>query len=184
LLHAGQFGPGQYFPLTMVAAMIAALVAVKKAPPSSLPKVLEILSAVGLPHEGVEEHFDGFLIAQSGNGQTIGCIGLESHGDLGLLRSAAVLPQYQGQSAGGKLIRQLLRLADEKGHSEIVLLTTTAKDYFQSKFGFREAKRSGYEDRLVNSPEWHLPRCSSAAFMTLKLHSMPHSTSKPGENKS
>ena len=131
--------------------MIAALVAVKKLPPRACPRCSRYSLGLGLPHEGVEEHFDGFLIAQSGNGQTIGCIGLESHGDLGLLRSV-VLPQYQGQSAGGKLIRQLLRLADEKGHTEIVLLTTTAKDYFQSKFGFREAKRSGYEDRLVNSP--------------------------------
>jgi hypothetical protein len=54
-----------------------------------------------------------------------------------------------------------------------VLLTTAAKDYFQEKFGFKEAKRSGYESSLAHSSEWNLPRCSSASFMTLKLDSIP-----------
>jgi hypothetical protein len=39
------------------------------------------------------------------------------------------------------------------------------------KFGFKEARRSGYEKRLANSPEWNLPHSSSAVFMTLKLNS-------------
>jgi amino-acid N-acetyltransferase len=99
----------------------------------------------------------------------VGCVGMERHGDLGLLRSAAVLPRYQGQWIGGKLIRELLKRAAGEGVTEVALLTTTAKDYFESKFGFKEAKRARYEKRLRNSPEWNLPRCSSAVFMTLNL---------------
>jgi hypothetical protein len=52
---------------------------------------------------------------------------------------------------------------------ETTVLITTAREYFQNKFDFKEAKRSDYDERLANSPEWNLPRCSSAVFMTLKL---------------
>lgn len=149
--------------------MIAALITIEKASPSCLAEVLEILSSVGLPNEGVEEHLDGFLIARSGAGEIVGCVGMERHGEIGLLRSAAVLPEYQGQWIGNKLIRQLLEQATGEGVKEVALLTTTAKDYFQNKFGFKEATRSLYEQLLANSQEWNLPRCSSAAFMTLKL---------------
>ncbi|HEU0178569.1 MAG TPA: GNAT family N-acetyltransferase [Blastocatellia bacterium] len=150
--------------------MTAQLVNIEKASPACLDDVLEILSHVNLPHDGVEEHFGGFLIARSGGGKILGCVGLESHGELGLLRSAAVLSEYQGQWIGNKLVRELLKRAASAGVAEIVLLTTTARDYFQNKFGFKEARRYEYERRLANSPEWNLPRCSSAVFMTLKLN--------------
>jgi N-acetylglutamate synthase-like GNAT family acetyltransferase len=149
--------------------MTAQIVTIEKAPPACLDNVLEILSQVNLPHDGVEEHFGGFLIARSGGGKILGCVGLERHGDLGLLRSAAVLPEYQGQWIGNKLVLELLKRAVGEGVTEVVLLTATAKEYFQNKFGFKEARRSGYEKRLANSPEWNLPRCSSAVFMTLKI---------------
>jgi N-acetylglutamate synthase-like GNAT family acetyltransferase len=149
--------------------MTAQLVIIEKASPECLDGVLEILSRVNLPRDGVKEHFGGFLIARSGGGKILGCVGLERHGELGLLRSAAVLPEYQGQWIGNKLVQELLKRAASEGVTELVLLTTTAKEYFQNRFGFEEARRSGYEKRLANSPEWNLPRCSSAVFMTLKL---------------
>jgi N-acetylglutamate synthase-like GNAT family acetyltransferase len=143
-------------------------VTIEKATPERLREVLEILSQVDLPHDGVEEHISSFLVARSG-GEIVGCVGLERHGEIGLLRSAAVLPQYQGQRIGGRLIRELLKRAPGEGTTEMALLTTTAKDYFESNFGFKESTRSLYEKRLQNSPEWNIPRCSSATFMTLKL---------------
>jgi amino-acid N-acetyltransferase len=153
--------------------MIDPLITFKKASPSYLTVVLEILSAVGFPHDGVKEYLDGFLIAQSSDGKVIGCVGLERHGKLAFLRSAAVLPEYHGQKIGIELIRTILNHAAGEGITEVALLTTTAKDYFQDKFGFKEAIRSNYESSLANSLEWNLPRCSSAAFMTLRLDSTP-----------
>jgi N-acetylglutamate synthase-like GNAT family acetyltransferase len=155
------------------------IVTIERATPERLREVLEILSQVDLPHDGVEEHFSGFLVARSG-GEFVGCVGLERHGKLGLLRSAAVLPRYQGQWIGSKLIRELLKHAADEGVTEVALLTTTAKDYFESKFGFKEARRDRYEKRLRNSPEWNLPRCSTAAFMTLKLKTGTRSVSQGG----
>jgi amino-acid N-acetyltransferase len=150
--------------------MTEQVITIEKVSPACLEDVLEILSQVNLPHDGVKEHFDGFLVARNGGGRILGCVGLESHGELGLLRSAAVLSEYQGQWIGNKLVRELLKRAASDGITEVVLLTTTAREYFQSKFGFKEARRSDYEKRLADSPEWNLPRCSSAVFMALKLN--------------
>lgn len=151
--------------------MTAQLVTIERASTASLGEVLAILRRVDLPHDGVEEHFKDFLVAWSGGGKLLGCVGLERHGELGLLRSAAVLPEFQGQWIGNKLVLALLKRAAVDELTEVALLTTTAKDFFQKKFGFKEAKRSRYKKRLQNSPEWNLPRCSSAVFMTLKLNS-------------
>src|SRR5215470_12010207 len=115
--------------------MTAQLVTIEKASPVCLNDVLEILSQVDLPHDGVKEHFGDFLIARSGGGKILGCVGLERHGKIGLLRSAAVLPEYQGQWIGKKLIRELLKRAASEGITEVVLLTTTAKRNFQKMLG-------------------------------------------------
>lgn len=147
------------------------LTTIERATPACLEEVLEILTQAELPHEGVKEYLGSFFVARSGDGAVLGCVGIERHADLGLLRSAAVLPAYRSQQIGGRLIQEALKHAAREGIVEIVLLTTTAKDYFEKKFGFQEARRDDYEQRLQNSPEWNLPRCSSAAFMTLKLDS-------------
>jgi len=145
------------------------LVTIEQASSECLEGLLGLLSQVDLPHEGVNEYLGGFLVARDKSGKLIGCIGLERHGQIGLLRSAAVLPEYRGRWIGGKLVQELLTRATAEGIAEIALLTTTAKDYFAKKFDFKEAERFRYEQRLRRSPEWNLPRCSSAAFMTLKL---------------
>lgn len=142
---------------------------IEQASIADLPEILALLSAADLPHEGVTEYLDGFLIARSKGGQLVGCVGLERYGQLGLLRSAAVLSEHQGQGIGSKLVRRLLEKAARDEIKEVVLLTTTAKDYFQTQFGFQEKLRADYQQRLADSPEWNLPRCSSASFMALKL---------------
>jgi arsenate reductase len=149
--------------------MVTQLITIEQASAACLPEILELLSAADLPHEGVKEHLDGFLIARSSGRRAVGCVGLERYGDLALLRSAAVLPEYQGDGIGSRLVRRLLENAARDGVAEVVLLTTTAKSYFQAKFGFQERERDDYQKRLALSPEWNLPRCSSAVLMALKL---------------
>jgi N-acetylglutamate synthase-like GNAT family acetyltransferase len=144
-------------------------VTICKAGPEALPAILDILSAVGLPHDGVADHLSGFLLARAEASRIAGCIGLERHGELGLLRSAAVLPEYQGRRIGHRMISRLLDIARDQGITEVVLLTTTAASYFHDYFGFEESERSSYRDRLASSPEWNLPRCSSASLMTLQI---------------
>lgn len=144
-------------------------VSINPAGPGDLGDVLALLAAVDLPHEGVAEHLGGFLVARDGEGRLAGTIGLERHGGTGLLRSAAVAPGLQRTGLGSCLTSVLLRRAEAEGVEKVVLLTTTARDFFTRRFGFSEADRSEFDTQLSGSPEWRLPRCSTAVCMALNL---------------
>src|SRR5919205_1371403 len=142
---------------------------ISRADRADLPELLALLAAVDLPHEGVEEYLDGFTVARGAEGRLVGAIGLERHGSVGLLRSAAVSPDAQGSGLGLRLPSELLEAARADGVEEVVLLTTTARDFFGRKFGFEVSGRDAYEGALARSPEWNLPRCASAVLMRLSL---------------
>jgi amino-acid N-acetyltransferase len=144
-------------------------VRISRASGADLPELLALLSAIDLPHEGVEEYLDGFMVARDAEGHMVGCVGLERHGSTGLLRSAAVTPGAQGTGLGLRLTSALLEGASADGVEEVVLLTTTAEDFFGRKFGFEVAGRDAYAEALARSPEWNLPRCTSAVLMRLHL---------------
>ena len=144
-------------------------ISIAPASPADLEEMLALLAAVGLPPDGVAEYLDGFLVARDGAGRLLGCIGMERYGRLGLLRSAAVAPDLQRSGLGSRLTAALLDRAAAAGVEEIALLTTTARDFFARKFGFAEAERADYEGRLGLSPEWGLPRCSSAVLMVREV---------------
>ena len=132
-------------------------------------EVLALLNEVGLPPEGVSEHFGEFLVARDEAGELVGCVGQERYGDVALLRSLAVKPGRQGQGLGRELTLELLSEARAKGVNEVVLLTTTAAGFFQLHFGFEPVNRQPYDAALADSLEWRLPRCSAAVCLSLQL---------------
>lgn len=136
---------------------------------AELNDVLSLLTAVGLPLEGVAEHLDDFLLAKDERGRLLACAGLERYGESALLRSVAVSGALQGAGVGSLLTAQIIKRARETGIKEIVLLTATARDFFARRFGFSDVSRAAYDERFSASPEWNLPRCSSAAVMKLEL---------------
>jgi amino-acid N-acetyltransferase len=142
-------------------------VTIAKASRADLQEILALLTAVELPQEGVAGHLDGFLIARDGN-RLVGCAGLERYRELGLLRSVAVAPDHQQEGLGTRLTAALLNGAANSGVEEVVLLTTTARDFFARRFGFAEVPRAAYDGRLAESPEWRLPRCASAVCMAYR----------------
>jgi N-acetylglutamate synthase-like GNAT family acetyltransferase len=144
-------------------------ISLTKASRSDLDELLALLAVVNLPAEGVVEHIGNFWIARNASNQLIGCAGLERYGRLGLLRSVAVSPGNQNTGLGSKITTALLDDAAKAGIEEVVLLTTTARDFFASRFGFREANRESFDEQLARSPEWRLPRCASAVCMSCEV---------------
>jgi len=142
---------------------------IKPATRQDLAEVLSLVAAVDLPSDGIEQYLAGFLVARDGQGNLLGTIGMERHGQLGLLRSAAVSPDLQRSGLGTMLASMLIADATAAGISEILLLTSTARVFFEKRFGFSIASREEYDSVMSGSPEWSLPRCSSAVLMTLKL---------------
>lgn len=145
-------------------------ISVSKASRADLAELLALLAAVNLPTEGIVDHIGHFWVARDIDNRMVGCAGLEVYGRLGLLRSVAVSPDTQHAGLGSKLTSAILDEAAEAGIEEVVLLTTTARDFFARRFGFIEADRVEYNERLATSQEWLLPRCSSAVFMLLQLN--------------
>lgn len=131
--------------------------------------ILKLLSQVQLPQDGVAENISAFLVAKDESSRLIATIGLERRANTALLRSAAVAPEYQGCGIGSQLTKQLLERAVNEGVERVVLLTSTASDFFARRFGFREVSRAAYDEELADSSEWNLPRCSSALCMSLEL---------------
>jgi len=143
-------------------------IAITNASADDLQAILDLLSQVQLPHDGVAENLSDFLVARD-ESRLIATIGIERHGDTALLRSAAVAPEYQGCGIGSRLTENLLQRATNNGMERVVLLTTTASDFFARRFGFCETSRTAFDKDLAASPEWNLPRCSSAVCMSLDL---------------
>jgi amino-acid N-acetyltransferase len=134
-----------------------------------LTDVLDLLSLVQLPHDGVAENVSHFLVARDESLRLVATIGIERHGVTGLLRSAAVAPEYQGCGIGSRLTENFLERATKNGVERVVLLTSTASEFFARRFGFCETSRTVFDSELGASSEWNLPRCSGAVCMSREL---------------
>jgi len=145
-------------------------ITITEASSDDLSDILNLLSQVQLPHDGVAESLNAFLVARDASSRLIATIGLERHGNAALLRSAAVTPEYQGCGIGSRLTERLLERATTDGVERVVLLTSTASEFFARRFGFCETARTIFDEELAASAEWNLPRCSSAVCMSLALN--------------
>ncbi len=98
----------------------------------------------------------------------IGCVGLEPYLPVVLLRSLAVAPDYRGRGLGKNLVRQALAASRDLGALRVVLLTTTAEDYFH-RFGFRPVPRDAADPAVWQSAEFRHLCPASAVVMVLDL---------------
>jgi amino-acid N-acetyltransferase len=93
-----------------------------------------------------------FAIAESEGadgkaGTFLGCGALQLYGPhLAEVRSIVVKPEAKGQGAGGRLLRWLLREADEQGVAAVCLFTRIPDFFFH--FGFRVADRTTLPDKI------------------------------------
>lgn len=113
---------------------------VRSAAPADLAAVETLLTASGLPLEGVREAFATFVVAESGT-DLVGVAGLEVCCDNALLRSVAVLPEWRSHGVGRALVTRVISDAESRGIRALYLLTTTADRYFPT-FGFRTITRA------------------------------------------
>ena len=117
-----------------------------------LPAVLALLEGSGLPHEGLKAHLATTLIAREGE-RVVGSAALETYGASALLRSVAVAGERRGEGLGGRLTREALDLARERGVQRAYLLTETADGFF-GRFGFRPIPRGEAPEGVRGSVEF------------------------------
>jgi len=135
--------------------------------PADLPAVLALLSANGLPHDGLAEHVAAALVAREG-GTVVGSAALELYDAHALLRSVAVAAALRGQGLGHQLTTAALDLARACGVRRVYLLTITAAAYFP-RFGFAPVARADVDLAVQASAEFMGACPASATVLALDL---------------
>ena len=146
-------------------------VQVRPATSTDLSAVEDLLRRSDLPLDGVKESLGSFVVAEQG-GKLVGVAGLEQCGDYGLLRSAAVDPEWRGRGLGRTLVERVIFNAESNGLRALYLLTTTAKKYFPI-FGFHETTRDAVPAAVQATAEFNGACPSSATVMKLPLALRP-----------
>jgi amino-acid N-acetyltransferase len=139
----------------------------RPATPADWPQVSVLLTNAQLPLDGAEEHLENFLLAFHDN-QLVGSAGLEKYGRHGILRSVAVDASERGSGLGQTLVQRTLEHAKAQGVAHVILLTTTAQDFFP-RFGFRQIARAEAPAPVTASVEFQGACPASATVMQLDL---------------
>ena len=125
----------------------------------------ELLKKNSLPIEGVERHFDNFIVLISNNtGDILGLIGLEKYEKIGLLRSLFIEEGFRGLGLGKEMVKVLEISARKSGIETLYLFTTTASKFFE-KLGYISNVK--IDSRLKESSEYSI--CKTAFKMKKDL---------------
>jgi amino-acid N-acetyltransferase len=140
---------------------------IRQATPHDWPKIAALLATADLPLAGAEARLSDFFLAYRDD-VLIGSVGLEQYGDTALLRSVAVASVERGHGLGQALVQQALDYAASLGVRQVVLLTTTAVDFFL-RFGFQPVGRADVPLAAQASLEFQEACPASATVMSLVL---------------
>lgn len=140
---------------------------IEPAQQADLTAILKLLSASGLPQQGLSDHLGTAVVARAGQ-QVVGCAALELYGSAALLRSVAVTSANRGRGVGQHLTLAAVALARTRGVTHVYLLTETAPQFFP-KFGFRPVERAQVPLAVQSSPEFTSLCPASALAMELRL---------------
>lgn len=113
----------------LAATRVVGGVIITPAMPGDVHAILDLVSAVHLPLEGIAEAMAYFWVARAGK-RIVGAVGLEVYDDMALLRSLAVTPARQHTGLGHALTETALSYLTTRQFRAVYLLTTTAEAFF------------------------------------------------------
>jgi amino-acid N-acetyltransferase len=125
--------------------------------------VCDLLSDNHLPTVDLEAHIGAFTLATC-KGVVVGTAGLESYGELALLRSLCVAKSYRSRRIGEALVSAVSSRALAGGVRELYLLTTDAESYFAS-LGFAPVERQHVPSSIRGTAQFSSLCPSSAVCM-------------------
>ena len=114
--------------------------------------ILALLAQSRLPTSDLVSSRPEFLVAHAG-GKLVGIGAIESLGAAGLLRSVAVIPSRRKSGLGRDIVLRLERQARESGMRELILLTETARPFFEH-LGYEVIDRSAAPAAVQASAEF------------------------------
>lgn len=137
-------------------------------PIESIEQVKRILMSSDLPTEDIVSPscVQFFGILEDTN--LLAIIGLELYGNVGLLRSLAVLPTSQQAGLGKRLVKHAESVAMQNGVEQLYLLTTTAESYFLQQ-GYNPTSRDDAPEAIKATSQFAGLCPDSAAFLAKTL---------------
>jgi amino-acid N-acetyltransferase len=148
--------------------------------------IRSLLQAADLPTADLEHGAASsvrFWVLRDG-ARVIGAVGLERFGSAGLLRSLVVDRSRRGEGLGIALVRTLERESAAAGIDQLVLLTQTARPFFE-RLGYVVIDRPSAPEAIRASTEFRALCPASATCMSRNLDPpspAARSTSAAAEN--
>jgi amino-acid N-acetyltransferase len=143
-------------------------VEVRPATRDDLPAIRALLEASALPASDVDGEGEQRLLVVREDGRLAGCIGLEVHGDAGLLRSFAVAPPLRRRGIGAALHEAAVARARALGVRDLYVLTTTVKER-ALRTGFEEVAREEVPAAIRAGSQFRSLCPATAACLRLRL---------------
>ena len=129
--------------------------------------IRNLLERNGLPTGDLGTARPEFVVAAR-DGQIVGVGALEHFGGAALLRSVAVEAQLRGSGVGRLIVEELERRASSASISELILLTLTARDFFE-RLGYGARERGQVPPAVQESAEFRSLCPASAVCMSKTL---------------
>lgn len=115
-------------------------------------EIRALLERSSLPTADIESSRPDFIVAREG-GLLVAIGGLQRFGTVGLLRSIAVRSDRRGASLGRAVVERMEQLGRSVGVTELVLLTETARDFFE-RLGYEVTDRRAAPAAVQGSEEF------------------------------
>jgi amino-acid N-acetyltransferase len=143
----------------------------RRATVADLHAIVALLRSHSLPTDGVGDlvraHADHIIVAEL-QGAIVGTAALDVTGAHALLRSVAVARDLATLGVGTTLVTDAIALARTLKLESIVLLTTTAQEWFP-RFGFVVADRASAPQEFATHVEFTSACPASAVYMSYTL---------------
>ena len=136
---------------------------IRTAKPSDFAALEGLLKSAGLPTEDLNPALPNFLLAFADE-KLVGSAGVEINEKYGLLRSVAVLDEFQNYKIARRLVNDLTKQVRLEGVKELYLITTTADSYFE-KQGYERINRESVPAEIAQSQQFSTICPSSAVVM-------------------
>jgi N-acetylglutamate synthase-like GNAT family acetyltransferase len=134
-------------------------------------RIGNLLDRVGILHPVLDQFWPSYLVIPDAdeNAPLVGCVAVESVGDVALLRMLAVAPERRGEGLGYMLVETATDRARGQGIRELYLVTDGAQGFFGEKLGFQQIDRKDVDPGIATTAEYLLARSKTAVWMRKEL---------------
>ncbi|MFO7645287.1 MAG: arsenic resistance N-acetyltransferase ArsN2 [Desulfosarcina sp.] len=127
-----------------------------------------LLTACDLPVADLQDNVRVHFFGTRRDGELVGVVGVERHGEIGLLRSLAVTAAFRNGGLGRALVAHAEAWATHSGLKTIYLLTLTAGGFFK-RLGYRRVDRAAAPPAIAVTAQFSGLCPSTATFMAKGL---------------